>query len=432
MIPLIKTRVPGLASKRLLARLREVECHHVTYADRDFPIFIESASGVNVTDADGNRYLDLTSFFSVSSLGHGHPAVRKAAEAQLNKGWHAMGDVHPPRIKVECAEALKRVLPKRLGHLFFSSSGSEAVETALKTAFLATKKSGVIAFSGAYHGLGYGAMQATHRRYFSQPFDAQTKRFVWFAPFVSTGDFCSDGEIEAALQKVRVLVRGRSAGAIMIEAVQGRGGIREADPRFLRGLRRIARDEKALLIFDEIFTGFGRTGRMFAYEHAGVEPDLVTLGKAMSNGFPISACAGTAAAMAAWGRSPGEARHTSTFLGHPLGCAMTVASLAALEAGGLLEKGRLAGAALKTELVALAVRHPKLVSDVRGTGPMIGVEMRNARHAHACVKRALKAGLILLGSGERGQTLSFTPPFTISASEIRFTVRALDRIFSGL
>lgn len=429
MLPLLKTSVPGPQSKKLLRRLRHVECLHVTYSDADFPVFWSAARGASVTDADGNRFLDLTAAFAVANLGHTPPAVRRAAVRQMGRTWHAMGDVHPHEAKIDCAERVLRLLGRPFAKVYFSNSGFEAVETAMKTAFLMTGRPGVIAFEGAYHGLGYGALQATHRRFFRDPFIKQTGDVARFARFVT--ETAAPDEVRRELKRVDgwCAARGpKPVGAILIEPIQGRGGVRAAHPAFLKGLRAIAARRGVALIFDEIFTGFGRTGKWFAFEHSGVRPDLVTLGKGMANGFPISLCAGTEKAMAAWGPCPGEARHTSTFLGNPLGCAMAVATLSELEKKKLPQRAARLGPFMKRGLGALVAAFPDILKEARGRGLMWGLEFRDPKKAGRAVKALLKKGVLVLGSGEKSETLSITPPLVITGQELGRAFSALKEV----
>src|SRR5215831_16619489 len=285
-------------SKAALELLRKYESRNITFieADGSWPIVWERARGVHVWDATGKKYLDLTAAFGVAAAGHANPRVVKAGQRQMSRLLHAMGDVHPHALKASFARELSRITFERWtrnksrgGKTIFCNSGFEAVEAALKTALLASRKPGVIAFRGAYHGVGYGALNATHREHFRGPFRSQ----------------------------LRKLGRGKF-GAILVEPIQVRGGINIPPPEFLPSLRRLCDSYEALLVFDEIYTGFGRTGKWFACEHSTAIPDLVCLGKALTGGFPLSACVGRAEVMdRAWPPSVGEAIHTSTFLGHP-------------------------------------------------------------------------------------------------------------------
>ena len=337
---------------RILALLRTYESRNVTFIEPDssWPIVWERAKGVHVWDADGKKYLDLTAAFGVAAAGHANPRVVKAGRQQMTRLLHAMGDVHPSGLKAQLARELSRItferwngslnrlsvktlkrMPVRRfnpstlqrGKTIFCNSGFEAVEAALKTAKLATGNPGVIAFTGAYHGTGYGALNATHRVYFRGPFQSQLGEFGHFVHFPSTA-----GDLEITGGEIRRLFQRKKIGAILVEPVQGRGGINIPPREFLPLLRRMCDEHEALLIVDEIYTGFGRTGRWFACEHTHTVPDLICLGKALTGGFPLAACVGRTDLMdRAWPPSTGEAIHTSTFLGHPVGCTMALAQI---------------------------------------------------------------------------------------------------------
>ena len=417
MLPEIRTPIPGPRSLELAAKLRAHESRNVTFLADDWPIFWQRAEGVNVWDADGNRFLDLTSAFGVSGLGHTNAAVRAALVAQSGELLHAMGDVHPTAVKAELCARLSALTFERwgagAGKVILGNSGFEAVEAALKTALLRTGKPGVLAFTGGYHGLGFGALTATGLSYFREPFRAQLAEFAEFVPYPSGED--SDlvrlrGEIEAVL-------RARPIGCILVEPIQGRGGCVVPPRDFLPLLRAVCDAHGILLVLDEIYTGFNRTGALFACEHPVVVPDLICVGKALTSGFPLSACVGRAEVMDAWPESSGEALHTSTFLGNPLGCAM---ALAALE-----QHARPETAALVRERGAKLRAALRPLGEVRGLGLMLGVEMADSAVAIEIVKRALADGIVLLADAPAGNVLSFAPPFAIGDAEIAFAAAKL-------
>jgi acetylornithine/succinyldiaminopimelate/putrescine aminotransferase len=263
----------------------------------------------------------------------------------------------------------------------------------------------VISFTGAYHGLGYGALNATHREYFRGPFKTQLRQFGRAVKW--------PGDLEKVESEIRKLAVTKNFGAILVEPIQARGGIRVPPPGFLKLLRRLCDRFGLLLILDEIYTGFGRTGAWFACEHEEVVPDLICLGKALSGGFPISACVGRADFMdRAWPRSHGEALHTSTFLGHPVGCAMALAQID--EISKLIEPARSKGEFLK-----------KLYPAMRGVGLMAGIEVESGAVAIRAIKRLLRDGYIFLPEGAEGQVISFTPPLVVSEAQIKASVATL-------
>ena len=427
-------------NRQWLDVLRDYESRNIVFIERNgaWPIIWDRARDVFVWDANGKKYLDLTAAFGVAAAGHANPRVVKAGQQQMARLLHAMGDVHPSVRKAELARQLSRISferwtnGKKSGKVIFGNSGFEAVEAALKTAVLATGKHGIVVFSGAYHGLGYGALNATHRDFFRTPFHFQLRQFGHFVQFpVKAGDVAN---IE---WNIRRLFHREWIGAILVEPVQGRGGCNIPPPEFLPGLRKICDEHGALLILDEIYTGFGRTGKWFACEHNPVVPDLICLGKALTGGFPLSACVGRADVMdAAWPASRGEAIHTSTFLGHPVGCAMALAQIKEIEKRGLPERSAQLGKFL-LETLKSKISPAKFKIAVRGLGLMAGVELllADGRPATEAVMRAVKTmlrrGFILLPEGEHGNVISLTPPLTITRAQLAKAAAALAEVLDG-
>jgi len=415
----------------------------------------------------------------VAAAGHANPRVVAAGRRQMGALLHAMGDVYPHARKAELARELSRITferwtasrPKsarRSGKTIFANSGFEAVEAALKTAILATGRRWIVAFTGAYHGLGYGALNVTHREFFRGPFRSQLGGFSSVAPFPK-----SDADLAAVEKRVRKLFAANPFGAILAEPVQGRGGVNVPPAGFLPLLRKLCDEVGALLILDEIYTGFGRTGKWFACEHSATVPDVICLGKALTGGFPLSACVGRADLMdAAWPRSTGEAIHTSTYLGHPVGCAMALAQIQEIAERRLPERAGALGEFFLRELRA-AIPASKYQIEIRGLGLMTGVEMRlpggpprldtapvqwsdslaprsgervrergSFSRSGAVSKRVpsgapataaalrvvgemLRAGFIVLPEGEASNIISFTPPLTVTGSQLASAARAL-------
>ncbi len=421
-------------SKRVLDLLRACESRNMLWVEPDgsWPIVWERAKGARVWDAEGREYIDLTAAFGVAAAGHANSRVIAAGQRQLRLLPHAMGDVHPHARKAELAQELSRLTFERWsggrisGKTIFTNSGFEAVEAALKTAHLGTRQRGIVAFTGGYHGLGYGALNATHRPFFRAPFQSQLGRFGRFAPFPKGND-----DLPPLRARLHKLFAGQNCGAVVVEPIQARGGINVPPPDFLPMLRALCDQHGAWLILDEIYTGFGRTGKWFACEESGVMPDLICLGKALAGGFPLSACVGRADLMdAAWPASTGEAIHTSTFQGNPVGCAMALAQIAEIRSRKLPERAAASGLFL-LDLLRAEISRPGLSVEVRGRGLMVGLEIKdNDGLAMRIVKDMLRRGFILLPEGARGNVISFTPPLTISRTELTAAVGALKESLS--
>jgi 4-aminobutyrate aminotransferase-like enzyme len=464
-------------SSQVLDLLRQYESRNITFIERDgsWPMVWERARGVHVWDTEGRKYLDLTAAFGVAATGHANPRVVRAGQKQMAKLLHAMGDVHPHPLKAKLARELSRLTFERwatgafnaerstsqvqrsrkaggrsAGKTIFTNSGFEAVEAALKTALLATGRPGVIAFEGAYHGLGYGALNATHREHFRAAFHRQLGGFVHFVAFPAS---CSGRRKEALVSSskkkgepphvgcyeqeiasfVRQLFHRHPIGAILVEPIQVRGGINAPPPGFLPLLRQLCDAHGALLILDEIYTGFGRTGAWFACEHSRVVPDLICLGKALTGGFPLSACVGRAEVMdSAWPESSGEAIHTSTFLGHPVGCAMALAQIEELKNKRLIERCAGEFKAAIPEMLRRATRDlPEGTCHCRGNWLLAGLEICAPSGTPATepvlriIKRMLNRGFILLPEGEHSNVISFTPPLTITRTQLWQAIRTL-------
>ena len=418
LFPRLVTPVPGPRSRELARRLRRVESPNVTYLAPDFPVFWEEAKGCLVTDVDGNRFLDVTAAFGVASVGHSHPRVVAAVRAQAEKLLHGMGDVHPSEVKVRLCERVAELVPLPHPQVILGQNGGDAVEAALKTAMLATGRPGVLAFEGGYHGLTYGALDVTARADFRTPFQPQLGGFTRHLPY------------GCPLEHVRAHLTDHTPGAVLAEPIQGRGGIVVPPPGWLRGLREVCSETNTLLILDEIFTGWGRTGDWFACDHEKVIPDILCVGKAMGGGLPISACVASTDLMASWGESTGEALHTSTFLGNPVACAAALAALDVLEEEDLPGRALQRGAVFAGGLHALQSEFPEQIAGVRGRGLMLGLEFVSPSLALPLVPVALRAGLILLPAGD-GRVLEFVPPLVIEEEQIAWCLAVLQRLLAG-
>lgn len=421
MLAEIRTEIPGPRSKALASELQDFECQNVTYIDEGFPIFWERAQGSNVWDVDGNRYLDLTAAFGVAGLGHSNPVLTAAMSAQAARLLHGMGDVHPSAQKAAVCRRLSELTFERWGlgrgKTILCNSGFEAVEAALKTALLATGKAGVVSFDGCYHGLGFGTLSADGAfSRFSDPFQKQLAKNGIRLPFPHILD--GNADVVALRQALEKAIADGSAGAVLVEPIQGRGGKRVPTDGFLSMLREVCDATGTLLIFDEIYTGFNRSGALFACDHWSVRPDLICLGKALTGGFPLSACVGRAEVMDKWPPSDGEALHTSTYLGHPVGCAMALASMEIHTDPVTVALVQKTGKTLRAALEPLG--------RVRGMGLMLGLEL-DGRDPGAIIKGCLREGLIVLADGEAGEVLALTPPFDLSGEEIEFASDVIRR-----
>lgn len=438
LLPELRTAVPGPRSGALGARLKRAESRNITRVDGTGPVFWAEAAGANVRDVDGNLFIDLTAGFGVAAAGHANPVVAAAAARQLERLPHALGDVHPAEAKVELLERLERLTPGELGHGILSANGGDAVESALKTALLATGRPGVVAFEGAYHGLGFGALAVTHADRFRRPFQRQLYQGVRFAPFPAArhpGDAGSATATARAIMAVRAHIEaardGRDpVGAVIVEPIQGRAGVIVPPDDFLPALRSLCDELELVLVLDEIYTGLGRTGRWFACERGGVVPDILVIGKALAGGLPLSAMLGSPMIMDAWPAAAGEAIHTSTFLGNPVTCAAALAHLDEIERLGLVERAQQLGD-------RVAARFDRWVADGlaasgRGAGLMQAVVPAGAEpeaRAAAAAAAALRHGVIVLAEGS---ALAVTPPLTITGTQLDHALDVIERVLAGI
>ena len=416
-LPDVRVPPPGPRSRGWAARLARVESPSVDARRRDreiesgadqAPIVYASGCGANVVDVDGNRYVDLAAGFGALLLGHSPPAVSEAIGAQRNRLWLALGDVYASDVKVALCERLARLHPDPGARVMLGSSGADAVTAALKTAVLATGRSGVVAFDGAYHGLSHGPLAACGLRpSFREPFVHQLNPHVRFAPFPS-----DEASLGATVRAVTAALAPGEVGAVLVEPILGRGGCVVPPPGFLRELRAACDRSGALLVCDEVWTGLGRSGAWLASADQGVSADVLCLGKGLGSGLPVSACVGTERAMAAWGGHGGATIHTGTHFGAPLACAAALATLDVLEQESLPDRARVAGE--DWTRVILDRTAGRGVVAVRGRGLMIGVALEGgASRALAVVRALLARGWLVLTGGPGGDVLTLTPPLAI-------------------
>jgi 4-aminobutyrate aminotransferase/(S)-3-amino-2-methylpropionate transaminase len=435
--PLVQGPLPGPRTLEALEQLAVSECPALTMrrkrrgeisgASHD-PIVWASARDCHVWDADGNRFVDLTAGFGASSLGHGHPEVVSAVQRQASTLMHALGDVHPSEVKIALLHALAAVSPWPEARVILGLSGADAIEAALKTATLYTRKPGIIAFERSYHGLSFGALAVTgYSAAFRVPFLEQLNPHVHWAPYPRAGESqrACNAEVDAALARIEeLLATHRTIGAVLIEPVLGRGGVVIPPDAFLPQLRALCDARRVLLIADEILTGLGRCGVMWRSVAQGAVPDLICTGKALGNGMPISACLGRREVFAAWGAPDHEAIHTSTFNGHPVSCAAALATLNHVRLQRLHDDVQARGDSFADLLRREVGTHP-LVRDVRATGLMLGVQLRDGVTTLGVLRQLLEAGHIALVAGADASVLSLTPPFCITDAQQRDFARAL-------
>jgi 4-aminobutyrate aminotransferase-like enzyme len=412
--------LPGPRSRELNALVARFEAPGVTYLGADYPVAWASAHGAIVVDADANRFIDLTGAFGVAALGHTNAAVTAAIEVQAQRLAHGMGDVHPTDVKARLLARLAAVAPGDCSKTYFGSNGADAIEFALKTAVLATGRPRVLSYEGAYHGLSLGALPVGGIARFREPFAQLVDERATFVRFPGPAD-----SLEAALTAARQVLEGDpQIGAVVLEPIQGRGGVIVPPEGFLRGIRALCDRFRCVMILDEIYTGYGRTGTMFACEREAVVPDILCLGKAMAGGVPFSAAIGRPAIVDAWPRSEGEALHTATFLGNPLACAAALAVLDEFERCAIVAGVARRDAWMRARLEPL--RRHATVTDVRGIGMLWAIEFAGAGAANRVVHAGLQRGLILLQSGVDGTSITLAPPLNSEDDLLERAIALLD------
>lgn len=420
LLPRLLTDAPGPRSRRLSQRLGVAEAPGInTLGAGLLSLVWEEARGSNVLDVDGNRFVDLTSGFGVAAVGHRHPAVVAAVRRQSGRLLHGLADVHPHRLRIDLAERLSALAPVDDPTVYFAVSGADALEVALKTAILATGHQRILAFTPSYHGLTLGALALSSREAFRLPFAHHLSRIVERLPF------------GAPLADLTTrLDDGPPFAAVVVEPIVGREGILLPPTGWLSALSRLCRARGTLLVADEVFTGFGRTGALFAVEDETVRPDLLACGKALGGGLPIAAVIGRRELMAAWNRG-GEALHTGTFVAHPLACAAALATLGVLDQEALPQRAARLGRAIGPRLAAWPSRFAA-VHEIRGRGLVWGVELHSHAGAAHAVSEALAHGVLWLAGGPEGRVAQIVPPLVISERQLSDALDRLETVLAGL
>jgi 4-aminobutyrate aminotransferase len=365
-----------------------------------------------VEDMDGNRFLDFTAGIAVTNVGHSHPRVVAAIRRQSGRLVHMSGTDFYYAPQVRLAERLAALVPGRgARRVFFTNSGAEAIEAALKLARWHTGRNRALAFLGAFHGRTYGAMSLS---------GSKTMQRRGFAPLVPEIHHARYGDLEGVRAQLRTVCPPEELAAVFVEPIQGEGGYLVPPPEFLPGLRALCDEHGALLVLDEVQSGFGRTGKFLACEHWGVEGDIVCLAKGIANGLPLGAIVARDSVMN-WP----SGSHASTFGGNPVACAAALAALRLVETRYQANAAR-RGAELRAGLDDLAARHA-LVKEVRGLGLMIGVEIRDGQGHPAPLLRdriiegAFERGLLLLPCG--ASTVRFCPPLCLTSRQVGIGLR---------
>jgi 4-aminobutyrate aminotransferase/(S)-3-amino-2-methylpropionate transaminase len=416
----VKTAIPGPRSRAILDRKERAVADPLSVT---LPVVIDRGRGATLTDVDGNTFIDFTGGVGCLNVGHSHPKVVAAAQEQLQRFAHTDFTIVPYEVYVELAERLCASAPvAKPAKAAFFNAGTEAVENAIKFARSYTKRSAVVAFEGGFHGRTLLSLSLTSK---THPYKAGLGPFspeVYRVPFPNAYRGPTADEALAALERALVTqVAAESVAAIVIEPIQGEGGFVVAPPEYLQGVRRVCDDNGIVLVVDEVQTGYGRTGRMWAIEHAEVEPDLMTVAKAIAGGLPLSAVVGKAEIMDA----PGDSAVGGTYVGNPVAQAAALAVLDVFEEEGLVERAAAIGDAIRTRMLAWQQRW-EAIGDVRGTGAMLAIELVHDREtkdpapelASAVAAAAAERGLLLLTAGIYSNCIRVLTPLVITDAEL--------------
>ena len=431
-VPQIRTALPGPKGKALIDRDATVVSPSYT---RSYPLVIERGWGAMVEDVDGNVFLDCAAGIAVNSTGHAHPDVVRAITTQAQKFLHMSGTDFYYEPQVRLAEELARVAPITGGvRTFFANSGTEAVEACVKLSRYTTGRPNLIAFLGGFHGRTMGSLSLTASKAIQRRGFGPLMPGVYHAPYADCYRCplglnvanCAAECLDFIDQQIFLhLVSPDEVAAIVIEPIQGEGGYVVAPDHFLQKLREMTKQHGILFVADEVQSGMGRAGKMFAIEYSGVEPDMIAIAKGIASGMPLGVAVARSGIMS-W--PPGA--HASTFGGNPVSCAAALATIKLLN-DTLVRNAAEVGAHLMSGVKALMDKH-KLIGDVRGRGLMIGVELvrdrktkeRATTERDAVVDAAFRRGLLLLGAGKNA--IRFSPPLVLTRDQADIAVRIFD------
>jgi 4-aminobutyrate aminotransferase/(S)-3-amino-2-methylpropionate transaminase len=415
----IRTDIPGPRSREIIERKQRVIAEPLSLT---FPIVIERGEGARLTDVDGNTFIDFTGGVGCLNVGHAHPRVVEAAQEQLERFSHTDFTIVPYEVYVRLAERLSELVPIANAKAAFFNAGTEAIENAIKFARAYTGRPAVIAFEGGFHGRTLLSLSLTSK---THPYKAGLGPFapeVYRVPFPNDYRGPSAQEALAALERALITqVAAETVAAIVIEPVQGEGGFVVAPKEFMQGVRRICDEHGIVMVVDEVQTGFGRTGKLFAIEHYDVEPDLITVAKSIAMGIPLSGVLGKPAIMDA----PGDSAVGGTYVGNPVAQAAALAVLDVIGEEDLCARATTLGDQLRERMVSWQQRFPR-IADVRGLGAMLAIELVEdpesktpaADLATNVTAEAAKRGLLLLKSGIYSNCIRVLAPLTLSDAEL--------------
>jgi 4-aminobutyrate aminotransferase len=439
--PEIKMPLPGPKAAALVNRDRKYVSPSYT---RDYPFVMAKGEGALVEDVDGNVFLDCAAGIAVTSTGHAHPDVVRAITDQAQKFLHMSGTDFYYEPQVQLAEEIAGIVPVGGGtgevRSFFGNSGAEAIEAALKLARWATKRFNVIAFLGSFHGRTLGALAATSSKYIQRKGFGPMMPGVYHAPYANCyrcplglkPESCASECLNYLEEQILVhLVSPDEVAAVLVEPIQGEGGYVVPPAHFLQRLRELTKQHGMLLIADEVQTGMGRTGRMFACEHFDLDVDIVTIAKGIASGMPLGVTAARADVMT-W--PPGA--HASTFGGNPVSAAAALATIKVLK-DGIMKNAEVVGAHMMDRLKGLMDKHA-IIGDVRGKGLMIGVELvrdrttkeRATTERDQVVQAMFHKGVLILGAGRNA--IRFAPPMVLTKDQADTIVAIFDDVLGTI
>jgi 4-aminobutyrate aminotransferase len=428
-VPDLQTPLPGPKAKALLERDSRVISPSYT---RGYPLVVNRGSGAVIEDVDGNLFLDCTAGIAVTATGHCHPDVVKAISDQAGKLIHMSGTDFYYEPEIALAERLAKLAPgSSPKKIFFTNSGTEAIEGALKLARYHTGRPNVLAFFGAFHGRTYGAMSLSASKLVHRKRFGPLVPHMHHVPFPRDHQNCKLPATCDCIEIINETVFKRTAppdevAAIFVEPIQGEGGYHAASPAFLQALRRLCDQHGIMLVADEIQSGMGRTGKLFAIEYSEVEPDILCAAKGIASGLPLGAIIAKTSIMT-WP----SGSHASTFGGNPVACRAALATLDLLEKE-FLHNARARGEELATGLRQLAAKHAHILGEVRAMGLMIAVDVHTDSQPNSSLRNKLEdlcyeQGLLILGCGD--SSLRICPPLCITIEQIQTALRILDSVF---